>query len=192
MANGLTLVYDADTTVYRKVRVASGTGIMQGTAMDRVRNSATVDAQACTATSVTSGIYGVTVQTTSTTETTTVIALVTPRQLWQADPVNQPSTVALAATYAGYAGQRMILGVQTFTVGTTAGPHLCYLTSTGVVDVPIGTAFTNLTTVNNTGTDVTGTTGVFEQIGLHITSYTAAGIPATGRIVGRFLNEHAA
>jgi hypothetical protein len=192
MANGLTLVYDPDSTVYRKVRIATGTGIMQGTVMDRVRNSATVDAQGATASSVTSSIYGVTIQTTSTTDSSTVIALLTPRQLWQADPVNQPTSAALAATYAGYAGQRMILGVQTFTVGTTAGPAVRYLTSTGVQEVSAGTAFTNLSTVNNTGTDVTGTTGVFEQTGLIVTSYTAAGVPSTGRIVGRFLNEHAA
>jgi hypothetical protein len=191
MAQGFTLEYDPNVTQYRRLKVAAGTAIMQGTVLDRVRNSASAEAQAASAASVTSSIYAVAMETVGTSATSVLACIITPDQVWQADPVNQATTGALATTYAGYAGQRMILGVQTFTVGTTSGPSFRYVSNTGVTDVPNGTAFTTLSTVNNTGTDVTGTTGVFEQLGYTVTSYTA-GVPTTGRIVGRFLREHAA
>lgn len=191
MSQGLTLVYDPDTTVFRRLKVASGTGIMVGTVLDRVRNSASAEAQATTAASVTSSVYAVAMETVGTTATSVLAAIITPKQVWAGDPVNQATTANLATTYAGYTGQRMILGVQTFTVGTTGGPSFRYTGPTGVSDVPAGTAFATLTTINNTGTDVTGTTGVFEQMGYQVVSYTA-GVPTTGRIVGRFPGEHAA
>jgi hypothetical protein len=78
------------------------------------------------------------------------------------------------------------LGYESVTVGTTALPagDLQYM-SNGVNTVPAGTT-ANLTTVYNATTDVTGTTGVFEQLGVVSTAIS------TTRIVGRFLVEHAA
>lgn len=177
MAQGFTLVYDPDTTVYRKVKIASGTAILAGSCLDRVRGSATVDAQLCTASSVTSSIYGVAVSTASSTDTTILMALITPRQIWQADCGATGGGTALASQN----GQRMIFGVQTIVTTqniSTNGP-------TGVTSFPIGTSFANVTTVNNTGSDVTGTTGIFEQL-------ATEPLVSTSRVVGRLLTEHAA
>jgi hypothetical protein len=196
MASGFTLVYDPDSTVYRRLKITAGTAVMQGTVMDRLRATANVDVQACTATSVTSTVYAVAVETVSTTATSVLCALITPRQLWSADPVNQATTAALAVTYGGYNGQRQILGVQTVTPtiggsGATAWKNLQYIDPvTGISQVTSGTAFATVTTANNTGSDVAGTTGVFEQLFYVVTSYTA-GVPTTGRIIGRFEGEHA-
>jgi stage V sporulation protein SpoVS len=197
MSNGFTLESDSNVTVYKRLMIAAGTAIMAGTVLDRVRNSATAEAQPCTAASTTSTIYAVAMETVSTTATSILCALITSVQTWGADPVNQATTVALAATYSGYNGQRMILGVQTLTPtiggsGATAWKNLQYSDpTTGLSQVPSGTAFATVTTANNTGTDVPGTTGVFEQLGYTVISWTA-GVPTTGRIVGRFLTEHAA
>lgn len=183
MAQGFTLFSDPDVTTFRKVKVASGTAIFRGTVMDRVRGSATVDAQPSTASSTTSSIYGVTTQTISSTDTSVLIALITPRQLWMADCGATGGGTALAAQN----GQRMIFGTQTITVGTTAAPagDLTITTTSGVVTLATGTSFTTATTVNNTGSDVTGTTGVFEQTAI-------APLVSTARVVGRLLYEHAA
>ena len=80
----------------------------------------------------------------------------------------------------------MILGTQTFTVGTTALPAglLTRTSSTGVSSFATGDTMT-CSTGYATGSDVTGTTGVFLQQGLLATI-------STSRIVGRFLIEHAA
>ncbi len=197
MASGFVLFSDPETTVYKRLKIAAGTAIMQGTVLDRVRATANVDVQPCTAASLTSTIYAVATETVSTTATSILCALITNRQLWSADPVNQPTTNALATTYGGYNQQRMILGVQTVTPtiggsGATAWKNMQYVDQvTGISQVTSGTAFATVTTVNNTGTDVTGTTGVFAQESLVVTSYTA-GVATTGRILGRFLYEHAA
>lgn len=169
--------YDPDVTVYRKVKIASGTAIMSGTVLDRVRGSATVDAQPCTASSTTSSYYGVATSTASSTDTSILMCLVTPRQIWQADCGATGGGTAAASQN----GQRMIFGTQT--VVTTI--NTSYLESTGVVNIPIGTSFASVTTVNNTGSDVTGTTGIFEQL-------ATAPLVSTSRVVGRLLTEHAA
>ena len=177
MAQGFTLISDPEATVYRKVKIASGTAILAGTVLDRVRGSATVDAQVATASSVTSSIYGVTVSTASSTDTSVLIALITPRQIWQADC--GASGGGTAATSQN--GQRMIFGTETITLTQ----NISTLGVSGVVSFAIGTSFANVTTVNNTGSDVTGTTGVFEQLGTDP-------LVSTARVVGRLLNEHAA
>ena len=173
MAAGFILISDPETTIYKKLQIASGTSILAGTVLDRVRGSATVDAQKATASSTTSTIYAVAVSTASATDTTILAALITNRQVWSADAANTAN--------AAHDGQRMIFGTQTITPGNATS----ILTSSGVGSIAGGTAFANVTTVNNTGSDVTGTTGVFEQLGL-------LGLVSTVRVVGRMLYEHAA
>ncbi len=177
MGQGFTLIYDPEPTVYRKVKVASGTAIFQGTVLDRNRGSATVDATVATASSVTSSIYGVAVSTIGTADTSILMALITPRQLWMADCGASGGGTANTA----HNGQRMIFGTQTIT--TTQ--NITALGVNGVTSFAIGSTFNNNTTVNNTGSDVTGTTGVFEQLGTEP-------LVSTSRVVGRLLNEHAA
>ena len=86
MAQGFTLVYDPDVTVYREVKIASGTAVASGTVVDQSHaGSATVDVATATTSSVTSTIYGVTVGSISSSATTVKIALITPRQIWACD-----------------------------------------------------------------------------------------------------------
>jgi len=186
MAQGFTLVYDPDVTVYRDVKIASGTAVASGTVVDQSHaGSATVDVATATTSSVTSTIYGVTVGSISSSATTVKIALITPRQIWACDTGATNSTGGGTAV-AAYNGLRAILGTMTFTVGTTALPAglLTYTSSTGVKSFATGDTMT-CSTCYATGSDVTGTTGVFLQQGLLATV-------STSRIVGRFLIEHAA
>jgi hypothetical protein len=186
MAQGFTLVYDPDVTVYREVKIASGTAVASGTVVDQSHSgSSTVDVATSTGSSVTSTIYGVTVGSISSSATTVKIALITPRQVWACDAGATSSTGGGTAS-AAYNGLRSVLGTMTFTVGTTALPAglLTYTSSTGVKSFNTGDTMT-CSTCYNTGSDVTGTTGVFLQQGLLATI-------STSRIVGRFLIEHAA
>jgi hypothetical protein len=189
MAQGFTLISDPDVTQYRRVKIATpsaGTMIISGTPVDQSHTaSATVDVAVSTASSVTSAIYGVTVETIYAGQTSVLIAIITPRQFWAAE-VSTSTTSATGTASTSYNNLRSILGYQTVTVGTTALPQgaLNYLSSTGVQSVPAATT-ANLVTVYNSTSDVTGTTGVFEQLG------TLPSVSTT-RIVGRFLVEHAA
>jgi hypothetical protein len=177
MAQGFTLLSDSATTVYRKLKIASGTAILSGSVLDRVRGSSTVDVQLATASSTTASIYAVAVSTASSTDTTILAALINPEtQLWQADCGATGGGTASAAQN----GQRMIFGTQTITLTQ----NVSTLGTTGVVSFAIGTSFANVTTVNNTGSDVTGPTGVFEQ-------KDVIALVSTSRVIGRFLNEHA-
>ena len=184
--NGFSLMVDPQTAVTRRLKIAAGTAIMQGTVMDQNHSgSATIDVAPSTSSSVTSTIYAVTAETVSSAATSVLCYIITPYQYWSCDTTNTANTA--------HDGQRMILGTETLTVGTNATPqgNLDYVSNSqsagntaGVTPVPVGTALT-VTTANNTGSDVTGTTGVFEQLG------TLAQLSTT-RIWGRFLPEHAA
>lgn len=179
MANGFTLVFDPDVTQYRRLKITAGTNIMQGTVMDQLHTgSSTADVQPSTASSVTSAIYAVAAETVNSGATSILCALITPRQVWSCDATNTAN--------AAHNGLRAIIGTETITAGTTATPpgNLKITSSTGVSDIASGTAFT-VTTLNNTGSDVTGTTGVMIQQGI----LTAV---STTRLVVRFLVEHAA
>ena len=186
MAQGFILESDPQTTVYRRVKIASGSTILAGTCVDQSHSgSATVDVAVSTASSVTSALYGVTVETIPSTATSVLIALITPEQTWSAD-VGASGTTGGGTAVAAYNGLRSVIGYQTITVGTTSIPagFLTYLGTSGVATLAAGVT-SNLTTVYNTGSDVTGTTGLFIQQGL---------LPAvsTSRVFGRFLIEHAA
>lgn len=186
MAQGFTLVYDPDVTQYRKVTIASGSTLLAGTVVDlSYAGSATVEVAVSTASSICNSVYGVTVETIPSTATSVLVALVTPRQVWAAD-VGASGTTGGGTAAAAYNGLRSVFGYQTITVGTTAVPAglLTYLSTSGPATLAAAVT-ANLTTVYNTGSDVTGSTGVFIQKGL---------LPSvsTSRIVGRFLTYHAA
>ena len=195
MTQGFTLISDPDVTAYRRVGIATpsaGTAVLAGTPVSQAHSgSATVDVAVSTAATVTSAIYGVTVETIYAGQTSVLIAIITPRQIWACEA--STATTSLTGTATGaYNGLRAILGYVGITVGTTTGvPPYTYRylssgnpTSDGVLSLPTGTT-ANITTLYTTGSDVTGTTGIFIQTGT---------IPSvsTTRIVGRFLVEHAA
>ena len=189
MAQGFILVSDPNETQYKRVKIATpsaGTCVLSGTPVDQSHTgSATVDVAVSTGSSVTSTVYGVTVETIYAGQTTVLIAIITPRQQWSAE-VSTSTTTAAGTASTSYNNLRMALGYQSVTVGTTQlqDGALSYLGTNGVADVPAGTT-ASLTTAYNSTSDITGTTGVFEQTGtLPLTSTT--------RIVGRFLTEHAA
>ena len=189
MAQGFNLILDPDVTTFRRVKIATpsaGTCVLAGTPVDQYHTaSASVDVVVSTASSVTSAIYGVTMETIYAGQTSVLIAVITPRQVWSCE-VSTSATTATGTASTSYNNLRSVLGYEPVTVGTTALPagDLQYM-SNGVNTVPAGTT-ANLTTVYNATTDVTGTTGVFEQLGVVSTAIS------TTRIVGRFLVEHAA
>ena len=189
MPQGFNLILDPDVTTFRRVKIATpsaGTCVLAGTPVDQSHTaSASVDVVVSTASSVTSAIYGVTQETIYAGQTSVLIAVITPRQFWSCE-VSTSATTATGSASTSYNNLRSVLGYEPVTVGTTAIPagDLQYL-SNGVNTVPAGTT-ANLTTIYNATTDVTGTTGLFEQLGIVSTAIS------TTRIVGRFLVEHAA
>jgi hypothetical protein len=198
MAQGFTLTYDPQVTQYRRVKIATpsaGTAILAGTVVDQSHTgSATVDVAVSTASSVTSALYGVTMETIYAGMTSVLIAIITPAQVWETDASSSGTTLTAiaAATLLTYINLRAILGYTTVTVDSasptnanTATPGMyTYLSPTGVLRLPSATT-AQLSSVLASGSDVTGTTGVF------IVTGTLPGISTT-RVVGRFLTEHAA
>jgi hypothetical protein len=210
MAQGFTLIYDPDVTTYRRVKIttpSAGTAILAGTIVDQYHaGSATVDVVVGTtgggqgallAASLTSSLYGVTVETIYAGQTSVLIALITPRQVWSCEASSATTTLTAiaAATLITYIGLRGIPGYTTITVDSasptaanTAPPYTyTYLntgTTAGVLRLPSATTAA-LPTFLASGSDVTGTTGIFILQGT---------LPAvsTTRVVGRFLTEHAA
>lgn len=199
MAQGFKLLYDPDVTVYRRVKITSptaGTALIDGTPVDTYRTgSATVEVcvgttaggqGALLAASLTSSIYGVTVETIYAGQTSVLIAVLTNRQIWTGEAsLSATALVAIAAaTLVTYENLRSTPGYFTYTNTTpfTNSPghgDLSYLSSTGVQDVPAATTAAVPTTLL-TGSDVSGPTGVFVLMGT---------LPAvsTTRVVGRFL-----
>lgn len=98
---GFSLVSDADSTVYRVVRVASQAYTI-GDAVMLDRTADAVDVVPATASSNSTNIFGVAMQTVTSAATELIIALVTPRQLWSVVSVSNT-----AATNDNY--QRMLL-----------------------------------------------------------------------------------
>lgn len=207
MAQGFTLVYDPDVTTYRRVKIttpSAGTAILAGTIVDQNHGgSSSVDVVigttgggqgALLSASLTSSLYGVTVETIYAGQTSVLIALITPRQVWSCEAGSATTTLTAiaAATLITYIGLRGIPGYTTITVNsasptaanTAPGYTYSYLTSTGTATLPSQTTAA-LPTFLASGSDVTGTTGIFILQGT---------LPAvsTTRVVGRFLTEHAA
>lgn len=199
MAQGFTLIYDPDVTVYRRVKITTptaGTAILAGTPVDTYRTgSATVEV--CVGTtgggqgallgaSLTSSLYGVTVETIYAGQTSVLIAIITNRQVWscEASSATTSLTAIAAATLITYENLRSIPGYFTYTntspfTNSPGAGNLKYLSTTGVQDVPAATTIAVPTTYL-TGSDVSGPTGIFVLMGT---------LPAisTTRVVGRFL-----
>jgi hypothetical protein len=160
MSLGFILEKDPDTTVYRNRLVANQTSaaslIQPGQLFDVNRGSATIEIAASSASSVTSAIYGVSVST---------------QTLYDSTKTFHPDTdknILIA----------LISPRQTWSADTTNAANAAHNNLRAIIGA-------NNTLVNNTGSDVTGTTGVFQQEGV-LTSF------GTNRIIGRFLTEHAA
>ena len=199
MAQGFKLIYDPDVTVFRRVKITTptaGTAVPSGTPVDTYRTgSSTVEVcvgttaggqGALLAASLTSSLYGVTVETIYAGQTSVLIAVITNRQIWSCEASTSSTTLAapVAATLLTYENLRSIPGYFTYTHTTpfTNSPgsgDLRYLDTTGVKDIPAATTMAVATTVV-TGLDVGGPTGVFVLMGT---------LPAvsTTRVVGRFL-----
>ena len=193
------MIYDPDVTVYRRVKITTptaGMAIVAGTPVDTYRTgSATVEVcvgttgggqGALLAASLTSSLYGVTVETIYAGQTSVLVAVITNRQIWscEASSATTSLTAIAAATLITYENLRSIPGYFTYTNTTpfTNSPgsgDLRYLDTTGVKDVPAATTAA-IPTTYLTGSDVSGPTGVFVLMGT---------LPAvsTTRVVGRFL-----